>query len=242
MKKINIMGVNFDPVSPRQALDRASSLLEEKGTSLIVTPNPEILMNAAKSPALKEVLNNSDLVLADGIGVIYAAKILKKELKQRVTGVDLMGSILDYLAKNDKSFFLLGAKEGHAKAAAEKISDKYHGIVCAGYHHGYFDHYSESKIIELINSSKPDVLFIGLGSPRQELWAYKNLDKLDTRICMCIGGAIDVYSGKVKRAPKWISKIGFEWLYRAVKEPSRFKRIVKLPVFLLKVMNAKRGN
>lgn len=240
MNKVNIMGVNFDPVSPVEALEKSISFLRNDKTALIVTPNPEIIMEASKNTKLLSVLNHADLVLADGIGVIYASKILKKNLKERVTGIDLMESLLVHLSKTEKSFFLLGAKEGHAKSAADNIEKKYSGIKCVGYHHGYFED-GDSKIIDLINDSRPDVLFVGLGSPRQEIWAYDNLKILNTSICLCIGGAIDVFGGKVKRAPKWISKIGFEWLYRLIKQPSRFKRMLKLPVFLIKVFKTKRG-
>lgn len=235
MNRIHIMGVGFDPVSPKQALDKVCSFLREDGAKTVVTPNPEILTEAGKNEDLHLALNNADLVLADGIGVIYAAKILGEPLKERVTGVDLMGEILNLLAKTGRSYYLFGAKEGHAEKAAENIAKKYKGARCAGYQHGYFSEKEESRIIDQINDARPDVIFVGLGSPRQEIWAEKNRRFLNTKLIMCIGGAIDVFSGKVQRAPKWVSKIGFEWLYRAIKQPSRFKRIAKLPPFLFKV-------
>lgn len=235
MNRIHIMGVGFDPVSPKQALDRVSLFLREEKTRMVVTPNPEMLTEAQNNKELSQALNNADLVLADGIGVIYAAKILGEPLNERVTGVDLMGDILNLLAKTGKSYYLFGAKEGYADKAAENIAQKYKGARCAGVQHGYFSEKEESKIIDQINDARPDVIFVGLGSPRQEIWAEKNRRFLNTKLIMCIGGAIDVFSGKVQRAPKWVSKIGFEWLYRAIKQPTRFKRLAKLPPFLFRV-------
>lgn len=241
MKREYIMGVGFDPVSPKQALERVATFLREEKTRTVVTPNPEILNNAEKNEELNLALNNADLVLADGIGVIYAAKILGLPIKERVTGVDLMTEILKLLGATGGSYYLLGAKPGYAEKACENINRMFRGIRCAGVTDGYFSDKEESKILDKINDARPDVLFIGLGSPKQELWAERNRRFLNTKICMSIGGAIDVFSGKVQRAPKWVSKIGFEWLYRAIRQPSRFKRIAKLPPFLFKVKSKSKS-
>lgn len=240
MNRVNIMGIGFDPVNEQEALDRVVAFLRLDKTSLVVTPNPEMINEAMQNSELHSVLNSADLVLPDGIGVIYAAKILGKPLNTRVTGVDLMEKVLSYLAKTEKTFFLLGAKEGYAELAANNIELTNKGLRCVGFHHGYFDEKDESKIINMINDSRPHVLFIGLGSPRQEIWANEHKKILNTKVCMCVGGAIDVYAGKVSRAPKWVSRIGFEWLYRTIKQPSRLSRIAKLPGFMLKVVRSKK--
>ncbi len=239
MDKVNIMGVPFDALNIDVALERAKTLMKKETSSLIVTPNPEMLVDSSRNANLKQALKESDLSIADGIGVIYGAKLLRKPLKTRVTGIDLMTRILGFLSENKGSYFLFGSKPGVAESAEININKKFPGINCVGTHHGYFKDEDEDNIISMINQAKPDVLFVGLGSPKQETWVYKNLDKLHSPVCMCIGGAIDVYSGNIQRAPKWISKIGFEWLYRAIKEPKRFKRLLKIPVFFIKIFTVK---
>ncbi len=239
MNKVSILGVGFDPVDLNGALNRVKELIQKDETSLVATPNPEILVNASNIPALKVALNSAGLVIADGIGVIYGAKMLKKPLKTRVTGVDLMTAVLSHLSTCGGKYFLFGSKPGVAEEARRNIDQRFDGIVCVGTRDGYFKAEEEEKIIEEINLANPDVLFVGLGSPKQELWVWENREKLKSPVCLCIGGAIDVYSGNVKRAPAWISKIGFEWLYRAIKEPKRFKRLLKIPVFLVRVLKYK---
>ncbi len=239
MNKVSIMGVNFDALTIDMALEKVKLLIDKGTSSLIVTPNPEMLVDSSRNPKLKQALNEASLSIPDGIGVIYGAKILNKPLKTRVTGIDLMTKILGFLSESKGSYFLFGSKPDVAKKAATKINEQFTGITCAGTHHGYFKDEDEKNIISMINEAKPDVLFVGLGSPKQETWVYNNLDKLNATVCMCIGGAIDVYSGNIQRAPKWISKIGFEWLYRAIKEPKRFKRLLKIPVFFVKIFTVK---
>ncbi len=239
MSKVKVMGIGFDPVDLDAAFAKFIKLLDEDKTNYVVTPNPEFLMEASKNKEFYIALNSADMSIADGIGVIYAAKILKKPLKTRVTGIDLMNEILRFLARTGRSYFLFGAKPGVAEMAAKNIDETYKGIKCVGYQDGYFQEKDEGKIIDKINLAKPDVLFVGLGAPKQELWVKNNLDILNASVCLCIGGAIDVHSGNVKRAPKWISKIGFEWLYRGIKEPKRFKRLIKLPLFLIKVLKVR---
>ncbi len=242
MNKVEIMGIGFDPVGLDTAFSKFLELFKKEENSFIVTPNPEFLMEASKNKDFHTVLNSADMAIPDGVGVIYAAKILKKPLKTRVPGIDLMDEVLKFLAINGKTYFLFGAKEGVAKKAAKNIDSKYAGIKCVGIQNGYFDEKDESKIIEKINMANPDVLFVGLGAPKQEMWVHKHLKDLNSSVSLCIGGAIDVYSGGVKRAPKWVSKIGFEWLYRAIIDPKRFKRIAKLPLFLLEILKIKYSN
>ncbi len=239
MSKVTIMGVPFDSIKMEDALQKVIELIKRPGPALVVTPNPEMLVNSSNVKELHQALNSADLVIADGIGVIYAAKILRKPLKNRVTGIDLMTEVLGHLAKTKGSYFLFGSKPGVADKAALIINDRFKGIECVGTQHGYFSVDEEDDIIDRINKANPDVLFVGLGSPKQEVWVHSNLKRLETPVCMCIGGAIDVYSGNIDRAPKWVMKIGMEWLYRAIKEPKRFKRLLKIPVFFVKIFTVK---
>ncbi|HHY13222.1 MAG TPA: WecB/TagA/CpsF family glycosyltransferase, partial [Thermoanaerobacterales bacterium] len=148
----------------------------------------------------------------------------------------LMNMILKESPGKKYRIYLLGSKPGIAKLASAKIKEKYPGIKIEGYHHGYFSIDDEEKIIKDINYKKPDFLFVGLGAPRQEKWIFENLEHLDVKVCMGIGGSIDIFAGKVKRAPLIFQKLGLEWFYRLIKEPRRIGRMLALPHFVLKVL------
>ncbi len=182
-------------------------------------------------------------VIPDGIGLVIASKIIKNPLKERVTGIDLMENILNYCNENNKSIFILGGKPGVADRAVENIVKKYPNIKKSGSYHGYFKghhighegHDEEKEVINKINELKPDILFVAFGAPKQELWIQRYKDEVNTSILMGVGGSVDVYAGEVKRAPEFYQKFGLEWLYRLVKEPWRYKRMMLLPKFIVQV-------
>lgn len=232
----SILGINFDVVNEKEALNKLIDFInEDSKLKKVYTPNPEIVMLAQDDKDLYRILEEADLVLADGIGVIIASKIKGLKLKDRVTGVDTMDKLLGYCGQNGKSIFIFGGKPGVAKVACQNIEKKYKGIKIAGYNHGYIkDKNEEDALIDKINDTKPDVLFVCLGAPRQEKWIDKNKDRLNCSIAMGVGGSVDVYAGVVKRAPVVFQNLGLEWFYRLVKEPWRFKRMLILPKFLIK--------
>lgn len=227
MSRVDILGVQFDALTPEEAVEAAEAL---PYGSRVVTPNPEIAMAARSDPELMEIINSSGLVTADGIGIIYAAKLLGRKLPGRVTGIGLVTALFERMAKRDGSVYLFGAKPGVAEKAAEKIFSDFPGIKIAGTHDGYFS--DDSEIIEDINRARPDLLLVCLGAPKQEKWMASRSGVVHAGLMMGLGGVLDVYAGEVKRAPKLFQKLGLEWLYRAVTQPSRFKRILKLPGFL----------
>ncbi len=239
MKKAEILGVQFNVVNINEATDRAKTFLNSDSCNTIVTPNPEIVENARNNPSLKNALDNANLVVADGIGIIYASKILSLDLKERVTGIDLMNSIINLASKEGKSIYLLGAKPQVAKMASEKLVEKYDTLTVSGYRDGYFKEEDEEEIIEEINALQTDILFVALGCPKQELFMEKYRDRLTAKIAMGVGGSFDVLAGTVKRAPKFYQKLGLEWLYRAVKEPKRFVRLLSIPKFLVAVFKSR---
>ncbi len=207
-------------------LDR---MKKDKQTA-VFTPNSEIIYKASKSNELFETLRSAQLLFPDGIGSYVGMKLLSLPVKNRTTGIDLAEIILSECAKCGYSIFLLGGKEGVALKAAIKLKNKYQGLNICGYHHGYFD--SDKKIINKINSSGADILFVCLGFPKQEKWIAKNLHSLPSvKLAMGLGGSLDVWSGNVRRAPHFISAAGFEWLWRTCKDPKRVKRIGFLVVF-----------
>lgn len=236
----SILNIKFDVVDEEEAMERLIGFLDEDSSvKEVYTPNPEIVMLAQQDKELFDILNNADLVLADGIGLIIASRLKGLRLRHRVTGVDTMDKLLRYCAENQKSFFMFGGKSGTAETACENIREKYKDIEVSGHHHGYFGEEDEIGIIDKINNSKPDILFVCLGAPKQEKWINKNKGKLNCKLAMGVGGSVDVYAGVAKRAPEIFRKFGLEWLYRLLKEPWRFKRMLVLPKFLVKFIFTK---
>lgn len=232
--KTEVLHVEFDNVTMDEAVQKALKLMDADGFKYVVTPNPEIVWLSRKDAKLKEAVQNAALVIPDGIGVIYGAKMLKRPLKEKVPGADLAEKVIAEMAKTGKSLFLFGAKPGVAEKAAEKLCDKYPGLVIAGTNDGYFT--DDAPIIEKINASKPDLLLVCLGAPKQEKWMLDNSDKLSVPLAMGLGGSLDVYAGVVERAPEKWQKMNLEWLYRIVKEPKRIGRAMRLPAFMCAVI------
>lgn len=231
------MGVGFDDLTRDGAVALCKNLIEEHRSAYMVTPNPEIVMASWDDPALRKAISNADLVIPDGIGVVKAAKILGTPLKERLPGIEIGEAILQYAAQSGKKVFLLGAKPGVAELAAEKMREMFPGIDICGVNDGYFK--DDAAVIEKINAAKPDFLMVCLGFPKQELWMAQNASKLDVGLMAGLGGSLDVFAGTVLRAPEKWQRMNAEWLYRCIKEPWRFKRIARLPLFILKAI-AKR--
>ena len=228
--KIEVMGVRFDNVTMDEALEKAKEILVGDRAAYVVTPNAEIVYEAMHDADLCDLVNGADLVLPDGAGVVLASKILKKPLKEKVAGVDFADNLLGVLAQTGGSVYLLGSKPGIAELAAEKMLAKHPGLTIAGMADGYFK--DEGPVIEKINAVKPDVLFVCLGAPKQEKFMVAHRDELQVKLMAGLGGSLDSFAGTVKRAPKWMINLSLEWLYRLIKEPKRFKRMLRLPKFI----------
>lgn len=228
--KTQIMGIEFDNVTMDEALARAEEILRGEKACFVVTPNAEIGYEAMKDAALCALLNEADLVLPDGAGVVLASKILKTPLKQKVAGVDFADALLARLSETGRSVYLLGGKPGIAELAAEKMREKHPELLVCGTHDGYFQ--DEAPIIAEINAAKPDVLFVCLGAPKQEHFMKNHQQELSCRLMAGLGGSLDAFAGTVKRAPKWMISCNLEWLYRLLKEPKRFGRMLRLPKYL----------
>ena len=236
--RTDILGVAFDNVTMAEAVDRAMALLAREGPHLVVTPNAEIVQQARSDPEFAALIAQADLVLPDGVGVVYASKILGRPLKGRVPGVDFAGALMDRMAKSNKRLFLLGAKPGVAEQAAAKLAEAHPGLRIAGTHDGYFQ--EDGPVVEDIRQSGADVVFVCLGAPKQEKWMAKNGAATGARLLCGLGGSLDVFAGVVERAPKFWSDHGLEWFYRLCKEPRRIGRMMKLPLFLIHVKQEKR--
>lgn len=230
--RVDVLGVAFDNMTLTEAADRAMALLDETGPHLAVTPNPEIVQRAAKDPEFARVLAGADLVIPDGIGVIYAARILGRPLQGRVTGIDFAGDMLARLQATGGRLYLLGAKPGVAQLAGENIVRQYPGLVLCGTRDGYFQ--DPEAVAREIAQARPDLLFVCLGAPKQEKWMAQWGPLTGARLAIGLGGVLDVYSGQVERAPERFQKLGLEWAYRLWKQPSRIGRMAKLPLVLVK--------
>jgi len=228
--KIDVMGVLFDNVTMDEALLKAEEILSGQSAQYVVTPNSEIVYEAMRSQELCDLINNASLVLPDGAGVVLGSRILKTPLKEKVAGVDFADRLLAHLAKTGGSVYLLGSKPGVAELAAEKMLEKHPSLTIAGLADGYFK--EEAPVIEKINAVKPDVLFVCLGAPKQERFMVDHQAELQVKLMAGLGGSLDSFAGTVKRAPKWMIDCSLEWLYRLIKEPKRFKRMLRLPKFV----------
>ena len=243
---VNILGVHVDKITAAEAVDRAEALLHADGLSAIYTPNPEIVMAGYNNPAFLEILNRADLCTADGIGVVYASRMLKDPVPERVAGFDLSSKLIEAVSDGSRSLYFFGGKPGVAELAIRNLTEKYPALSVCGFSDGYFDEAKEQQIIEDIKAKKPDILFVCLGAPKQEKWIAEHKDELGAKLLLGVGGSLDVWAGTVERAPEKYQKAGLEWFYRLLKQPSRFFRMMALPKFGLTVLfkgkRVKKGN
>lgn len=237
--RVDVLGVAFDSVTMDGAVDRAMALLEEDGPHLVATPNPEIVQRAAKDPELAEILAGASLVIPDGIGVIYAAKILGRPLEARVPGIDFAAALMGRMAAGGKRLYLLGAAPGVAEEAKAALEAAHPGLVVCGVHDGYFQ--EDGPVVQAIRAAGADVVFVCLGSPKQEKWIAAHGAETGARLLVGLGGSLDVFAGRVSRAPAAFQRLGLEWLYRLLKQPSRIGRMAKLPLFLVSAAAARVG-
>ena len=220
-----------------ETVSKCMERLERKIKTSIFTPNSEMLYKASRSRELQELLLSADLLFPDGIGVFAAVKALGVEPKERTAGIELAELIMKSASKYGYKVFLLGSRPGVAAKASKQLQNKYQGLKICGYHHGYFSKSGNEnrKIIEKINHSKADILFVCLGFPEQEKWISDNLKKLKTvKLAIGLGGSLDVWSGCIKRAPHALRVARLEWAWRMLREPKRLKDLPSLARFYWK--------
>ena len=238
-KSINVLGIRIDCINFDKAKKKCIEFLSSSSPKVVFTPNVEMIMLARRDEKFKKILNSGDLNVPDGIGVVWASKYFGEKLYERVTGFDLMMSLMPEFEEKKTKVFLLGAKPGIAEKAKENLLTQYKKLEICGVHHGYFSEDENEMVVEIINSSKADVLFVAMGMKRQEEWIYKNKKKLKCKLIMGVGGSLDVLSGEVKRAPVIFQRLGLEWFYRLITQPWRFKRMLALPKFVLIVLKTR---
>lgn len=233
---INILGIDFS----KKGMEETINIIEDKINSYngrlfkIITGNPEIVLKTQKDKEVKRVMKEADLITADGVGIVLASKWKGNPVSERVTGVDLLQAVLERGNEKGWSFYFLGTDEETNKKAVENVTKAYPNLRFAGRHNGYFNASEELQVVEDIAMSKPDILAVALGAPRAEMWIDKYKDRLCAKVSFGVGGSLDVLAGKVKRSPEIWIKLRVEWLYRLLKQPSRWRRQLVLPVFAYK--------
>jgi N-acetylglucosaminyldiphosphoundecaprenol N-acetyl-beta-D-mannosaminyltransferase len=235
-ERIKILDVPFDNISMTIAVKRIANFFVSGQPHQIVTANPETVMLAQEDGELLHILQKADLVVADGIGIVGAARYLGTPLPERVAGIELAEMLLSFAAQNNFRTFFLGGAPGVAAEAAQVIQKRYPKLVISGVHHGYFNQAEEKKIIQQIKDCRPHFLLVGMGVPKQEKWIWHYKEELNIPVAMGVGGSFDVFAGRVTRAPRWTQRLGMEWLYRLLSQPQRLSRMQTLPQFVLQVL------
>lgn len=238
MTKVNILNIPVDSVTMSEAVEKLDDFIRLGGFHSVFTPNPEIIMLAQEDKEMESALQQADLIVPDGIGVVIASKILKSPtLPERVPGFDLIQNTMKQAASKGYRYYFFGGKPGVAEEAAKKMREKYQGIEIVGCQDGYFKEEDIPNIIQNINDSRANILLVCLGAPKQEKWINTYKDELPyIRVAVGAGGSLDGMAGIVPRAPEFFQKVGLEWFYRLMRQPSRWKRMLVIPVFLMRVI------
>jgi N-acetylglucosaminyldiphosphoundecaprenol N-acetyl-beta-D-mannosaminyltransferase len=245
--KTDILNVKFDVVRLEDVVDIILKKLSVNKKFFLVTANPEIVMYAHSNKYFKKILDSADMIVADGIGIVFASMLNSIKLRERIAGYDLIQKLFYKLTDTSYNIYFLGSTKKNVALAYSNMKQKYHGLNIVGTHHGFFykqndDEQTEDsikKIIDNINYLNTDILLVGLGSPRQEEFIYKYKDVINAKIFIGVGGSFDVMSGVLKRAPVFFQRCGFEWLYRFMLQPKRFFRLCVLPKFIFCIITNK---
>lgn len=234
---VDLLGVRVHAISNADALDQIERWISARDRSrLVMTPDTTALMHAQSVQPLRDAYGRADLVTADGAGLVWASRQLGQPLPERVTGIDLLSQLSQRSADRRYRVFLLGARPGVANEAADVLHRRHPGVRIVGTHHGFFSDQDSCQIVQRINRCDPDLLFVGMGVPQQELWMNRHAAKLAVPVVMSVGGSFDVLAGRVRRAPQGWQTVGLEWLWRALLEPHRLWRARLIPYFMLRVL------
>ncbi len=250
-KTTTILNIPFSTMTFNQTVDWITSRINDQSNpskTFIITANPEIVMmarsNTTAGDQMRQAVKHADLIIPDGIGVVLASRVLKssnpnhqqRTIPERVAGYDLLHAIMQQANQQQWKVYLLGASPESNQGALDKLKHLYPNAEIVGYRDGYYKPDEEQQIIDEINRKQPHILFVALGAPRQEAFISQNLDRLNIKLAMGVGGSFDVLSGKMKRAPQIWQKLNLEWLHRLLSDPKRWRRQLALPRFALLVL------
>ena len=234
-----ILNVPVDTYNTEEFTSKINGEIDNSGVMTIFAINPEKILNAQKNPSLFSALKEADFLIPDGIGTTIGIRIIYGKKVSRTTGITLMHSLLHLAEKRKLKVFIFASRPLNNKMALENIKKQYPHLHVVGTQHGYLHEGIYMNLIEKINSLGTDILFVGLGSPKQEEWINKYKKILKVKICMGVGGSLDVIAGRIPGAPSGIRQLGIEWLYRLIREPKRFKRQMVLPKFAFEIVKEK---
>jgi N-acetylglucosaminyldiphosphoundecaprenol N-acetyl-beta-D-mannosaminyltransferase len=240
MSSITILNVRIDSVTYDDAMACIETFLHDGGFHQVATVNPEFVVIAQKNAEFMRVLNTTALNVADGVGLLWAARRMGQPFRERIAGQELVERIATLAAARGERVFLLGAREGIAERAAAELVRRHPGLIIAGCFAGSPACEEDQGILERINESNARILFVAYGPPKQELWIVRNAPRLSVSLAMGVGGTFDTLAGIVPRAPRWMQRAGFEWTYRLLREPRRFKRQLSIPYFMWLVVKSTR--
>jgi len=238
---VPIYGIPFSKMSMDETVSYLTKAIEERRLTHVITANPIMIMSAVDDPNYHRMINRADLIVPDGAGVVWAAKHAGNPVTERVTGFDLLQRLMHQGESRRWKVYLLGTSQEIIEAAAEKLQLQYPQIRIVGYRNGFFGPDQDEEVVEAIKQAAPDILFVARGADTQEPWIVKFKQKLGVPLIMGVGGSFDVVSGKLKRAPIIFQKLKLEWAYRLLQEPKRYKRMLVLPKFVVKVLRDKEN-
>jgi len=238
--RIAVLNVMIDVVTMKEAVARVEQFIKLGRPHLVVTPNAEMIMMANADNSFAQIINNADLVVPDGAGVVWAARYNGDRMPERVAGYDLVQNLLVAAARQKYRIYMLGGAPGIVDKAKQVAEKRYPGVQIVGTRHGFFSKSDEAEIIGNIKACRPDILLVALGVPRQEKWITEYSKQLQVPVAIGVGGTFDVMAGTVQRAPLWMQNANLEWLYRLMSEPKRAIRMLALPRFVMKVLTNKK--
>jgi N-acetylglucosaminyldiphosphoundecaprenol N-acetyl-beta-D-mannosaminyltransferase len=240
--RFTLLGIPVDALTEAEAVDWVARAIAEGRPRLVISVNPERIMHAGRDPAFAAVLRRADLALADGAGVLWAARRLGHPLPGRVAGVDFVRALAARGATDGWRFFFLGAAPGVAESAGQVLRDSYPGFNLAGAQAGSPEPGADAATTEAVRSSRAQVLLLAFGAAAEEAWLARNLEQSGAIIGLGVGGAFDFISGRARRAPPWMRERGLEWLHRLSRQPWRWRRMLALPRFVVRVLAQPRGD
>lgn len=243
MDSTYILGVRVDDVTYEEALAIIAGFIASGRPHHVMTTNTEHAVAARSDAEFRRVLNQAPLAVPDGSGLVFASRLFGKKIRQHVTGTDLADRLMELAAARGYRVFLLGAEEGVAEQAAEKLKAKYPGLIVVGTYAGSARPEDEDEVVRRVRSAgQVDILLVAYGSPAQEKWIARNLDRLGTPVAIGVGGVFNFFAGRVPRAPRWMRQVHLEWLFRLIIQPSRWRRQLALPQFVVLVLAAWLGS
>ncbi|MBP2626471.1 MAG: glycosyl transferase, WecB/TagA/CpsF family [Firmicutes bacterium] len=238
--RVAVLNVMIDVITMKEAVRKVEQFIDLQKPHLVVTPNAEMIMMANEDKYLSQIINNADLVVPDGAGVVWAAHYNGDVMPERVAGYDLVQNLLAAAAMQKYRIYMLGGAPGIVDKARLAAEERYPGVQIVGTHHGFFTKSDESEIVSSIKVCRPDILLVALGVPRQEKWLSEYSGQLEVPVAIGVGGTFDVMAGIVRRAPLWMQNAKLEWLYRLISEPKRAIRMLALPRFVMRVIASKK--